>query len=53
MVHSSGTDKQGYFKLTHIQLSYKAGHVIVLKKLWKDFLGEALFIQYQETVALL
>lgn len=39
--------------LTHVELSDKAGHVVVLKKLWENLFCKPLFIQYKETVPFL
>lgn len=39
--------------LTHVELSDKTGHVVVLKKLWQNLFCKPLFIQYKETVPFL
>lgn len=35
--------------LTHVELSNKAGHIIVLEVLRQDFLGKASLVKHMET----
>lgn len=39
--------------LTHVELSDKTGHVVVLETLWENLFCKPLFIQYKETVPFL
>ncbi len=41
------------WRLTHVELSDEAGHVVVLEEFREDFLGKPLLIHHQEAVALL
>lgn len=39
--------------LTHVQLSYEAGDIVVFEVLWEQLLSEPLLIQYTEVLTIL
>lgn len=43
----------GLIRLTHIELSNKAGHVVVLEVFRKHFFGEPALVKHMEAVAVL